>query len=148
MTPSKDDVIYTIIREPSVRPAEGEGYTLGTVYRNGVKFCFSCEDEDRFLEKGGVKVATRTAIPRGLYALQVSRSQRFGKDLPEVLGVPNYSGVRIHGGNRAEDSAGCPLFGQLRTRDGVSGCKETVQKVIASIRLAKAAGSCAWLEVK
>ena len=142
------DSVFTVLREPSVRPASGEAYTLGRVYYNGVFFCFSCEDEDRKLESGGVKVKTKTAIPRGVYDLTVSFSHRFQKELPEVLSVPQFQGIRIHGGNKAEDSEGCLLFGQVRTSFGIAKCADTIQRVIRIINEAEDNGSVVRMEVK
>ena len=41
-------------------------------------------------------------------------SNRFKKILPEVLAVPNFTGIRIHAGNTAKDTHGCLLLGQTR----------------------------------
>ncbi len=146
--PKPGDVNYVVIREPSVRPETGEGFTLSKVYRNGIYFCECCEDEDRLLEKGGVKVATRTAIPRGLYRVIVSMSNRFKKLLPEVLHVDQFSGIRIHGGNKAEHSEGCLLWGRVRTANGIADCPATIAKLIADIQTAEKGGKRVWLEVK
>jgi len=139
---------FVVIREPSVSVPGKEAYTPSRVYLNGVFFCFCCEDDDRLLEKGGVKVKTRTAIPRGSYHLTVTRSNRFGKDLPELLQVPQFEGVRIHGGNTAENSEGCLLFGQVRTSTGIAKCADTVQKVIDIIRQVEATHGIARIEIK
>jgi hypothetical protein len=142
------DCTFLVIREPSVTPVSGEGYTLGIMYRNGVRFCFTCEDQDRKLEAGGVKVKTRTAIPRGKYQLTTSFSHRFQKELPDVRDVPQFEGVRLHGGNKAEDSEGCILIGQVRTSTGIAKCADTVQRMIDMINQTEDAGGKCWLEVK
>lgn len=148
MTPSKNDLLFVIVREPVIRHGEKEAHTPGKVYASGLFFCFSCEDEDRFLEKGGVKIKGKTAIPRGVYELVLSFSHRFQKVLPEVLCVKDYSGVRCHGGNEAEDSEGCPLLGQVRTSTGVAKCADTVQRMIKMIESATDQGRRVFLEVK
>jgi hypothetical protein len=145
---SAGDLVFTVIREPSIRPATGEAYTLGRMYCNGVFYCFTCEDEDRKLEFGGVKVKTRTAIPRGRYHLTASFSNRFQKELPYVEEVPQFEGVRMHGGNRAEDSEGCLLLGQVRTSTGVAKCADTVAEVTRRINEAEDEGRLVILEVK
>lgn len=99
-----------------------DGYTLGTMYLDGDFLGYTCEDTDRHLEIGGEKVYGQTAIPRGQYPVVVSWSQRFGKYLPEVVGVRQFVGVRIHGGNTAADTLGCILLGSKRTVDGVREC--------------------------
>lgn len=142
--------LFKLIREPSRTPsvAGRERYTLGKMYRNGLKFCETCEDEDRTLEtKPNDKVKGKTAIPRGRYKLIASFSHRFKKVLPEVLNVPGFTGVRIHGGNRAEDSEGCILAGRVRTQEGIANCKDTVGAIISLIEDAEDRGEESYLEV-
>lgn len=67
----------------------------------------------------GVKVQGKTAIPKGKYELVLSMSNRFKRLMPEVLNVPMFTGIRIHGGNTHDDTEGCPILGartDLRSR--------------------------------
>jgi hypothetical protein len=48
-------------------------------------------------------------IPTGTYELKKTWSPRFKKMLPEVLNVPERSGIRIHRGSIPEHSQGCIL---------------------------------------
>jgi hypothetical protein len=52
-----------------------------------------------------------SCIPAGTYRVIWSRSPRLKKFTYEVLNVPGRGGIRIHAGNRAADSLGCPLLG-------------------------------------
>lgn len=142
------DLTFVLIREPSQAVEAGESFTPGILYANGLRFCFTCEDQDRQLEKGGVKIAGKTAIPRGSYRLTTSMSQHFGKELPEVEGVPQFKGVRCHGGNKAEDSEGCVMLGKVRTKIGIADCPDTVRRMIAMINSTEADGGKCWLEIK
>ena len=140
--------VFKLLREQTIRNPSGENFTLGRMYLDNVFFCQTCEDEDRFIEKGGVeKVNGRTAIPRGKYRLVTSFSNRFQRVLPELLGVPGFSGIRIHGGNRAEDSLGCILVGKVRTATGIAQCADMVSRVISQIDSADELGIETWLEV-
>lgn len=140
----------TVIREPVIRPDKGEAFTPGRMYVNGLHFAFTCEDEDRHLETVGIKekIYGRTGIPRGTYPLAVTFSQRFQRELPYVAGVPGFEGIRIHGGNRAEDSLGCILVGQVRTATGIAQCAATVKRLIAMIQACEDRGELCYLEVK
>lgn len=140
----------TLQREHVVRVPGGESFTPGKLYTDGLFFGFTCEDEDRQLEITGIerKVYGRTAIPRGTFAVEVSFSNRFQKLLPAVLDVPGFAGIRIHGGNRAEDSLGCVLLGKLRTATGIAQCADTVRRLIAMIQACKDRNEAVWLEVK
>ena len=66
-------------------------------------------------------------------------SPRFKKELPLILNVPNFSGVRFHGGNNENDSDGRPLFGMVRHMDAISNCAPAVVLVTKMIKEAKEA---------
>ena len=89
----------------------------GKLYINGVFECYTLEDADRQLEKGGKKIQDKTCIPRGVYEVTWSHSMHFGKDMPEILKVPGFAGVRIHGGNSDVDTEGCILVGAVNDRE-------------------------------
>jgi hypothetical protein len=100
-----------------------ESYTIGKLYIDGEFFCNTLEDKDRGLkntmalaEVKKLKVYGETAIPSGVYELKLSNSPKFanrvwGKkykgQVPEILDVKGFSGIRIHPLNTAKDSLGC-----------------------------------------
>ena len=85
----------------------GSTYTIGKFYIDGVSHCFSLED----VVRKGEKVNGQTAIPTGTYSVIIDVSVRFGKQLPHILDVPNFTGIRIHSGNTSKDTEGCILLG-------------------------------------
>lgn len=105
-----------------VRFKFGSDFTLGKLFLAGSFFGYTCEDTDRHLELGGEKLYGKTAIPRGRYQVVVSYSNRFKREMPELLLVRYFTGVRIHGGNDAADTLGCPLLGAELTDTGVRNC--------------------------
>jgi len=140
---------FKLLREATVKISKAENFTLGKLYLDNVYFCETCEDEDRHLETGSQeKVYGRTAIPRGRYRIVTSYSHKFNKVLPEVLDVPEFSGIRIHGGNRAEDSLGCILVGRVRTSTGVAQCADSVRRIIEAIDDAAELGIDSYLEIE
>lgn len=102
-----------------VRDAWVEDVTLGKLYVDGVYECETLEDFDRRLEADGEKIPDETCIPRGTYVVVVDFSQRFRRELPRLLEVPQFEGVRIHPGNYARDTSGCILVGQVRNYDSI-----------------------------
>lgn len=109
-----------LVREPSAG-----GATIGALYVNGVFECWSLEDVIREVPGQPVaewKVATKTAIPAGVYRVIITFSNRFKRLLPLLVNVSGFSGIRIHPGNTAADTDGCVLVGQDRgpARVGVS----------------------------
>ncbi len=120
---------------------------FGKLFIDGRYFGETLEDTDRELEKGGVKVYGESAIPRGRYPVVVSVSRRFGREMPEVLDVPEFSGIRIHGGNTEHDTLGCPLLGQVRTATGVANCKGINDRLLMTLKAAIQRGEDVWLLV-
>ena len=82
-------------------------HTVGKLYINGSYECFTLEDAVR----NGTKVIGKTAIPIGTYKLIIDASTRFKQDMPHILDVPDFTGVRIHAGNTSADTDGCILLG-------------------------------------
>lgn len=108
------------------RDVFSENSTTGKLYVDGAFQCFTLEDKDRGLlqsdsldELKQKKIYGKTAIPKGRYPVIITYSEHFGKDMPLLVNVPDYDGVRIHSGNVAADTLGCILVGQARTLDEV-----------------------------
>lgn len=86
----------------------GSSATIGELLINDKYLCDTLEDRVR---PEGEKVYGKTAIPEGTYEVKLTHSPRFKKILPEILNVPNFSGIRIHTGNSSKDTEGCILVG-------------------------------------
>lgn len=91
-----------------------ETATVGELYVDGQFFCYTLEDR---LREPGAKVPGETCIPIGCYEIVLSYSGRFQKLLPLLVNVPNFQGIRIHAGNRPENTEGCILVGKGMDRD-------------------------------
>lgn len=102
---------------------KGNDYTIGRLYIGDDYFCDTLEDRVR---PAGVKVYGKTAIPAGKYKVRKTMSPRFGKILPEILGVQNFAGVRIHSGNNAADTDGCILLGLNKVKGCVSDSRDAM----------------------
>jgi len=86
--------------------------TMGELYINGKFECYTLEDVER-----AEKIKGQTAISKGRYEVKITMSNRFKKELPILLNVPNFEGVRIHSGNTSEQTEGCILLGRTKSAD-------------------------------
>lgn len=118
----------------------GPTYTIGNMYIDGDYVCDTLEDTVRDLNKNGkfdageYKVYGETAIPYGRYEVRWTFSSRFKKYMPELINVPNFSGIRIHSGNTAKDTLGCILLGKNTKKGMVTESKITCNKVYPLIK--------------
>lgn len=123
-----------------------EGRTIGRLCAVPDEFlCYTLEDRVRLT---GPKVQGQTAIPEGRYEVVITRSQRFGRMLPLLLNVPDFTGVRIHPGNTAEDTDGCILVGQSRLHDSILGSQLAMADLQARIAGALARRDRVWITVE
>lgn len=108
----------------------GSSATIGELLVNDKYLCDTLEDRVR---PEGEKVYGKTAIPEGTYEMVLSYSPRFKKILPEILNVPNFTGIRIHCGNSSADSSGCILVGTWdgEKEDWVSDSKIAFNKLMS-----------------
>lgn len=116
-----------------IRDTFSDESTIGKLYIDGEYFCETLEDKDRFIESGGVKIYGKTCIPRGTYRLVVTMSNRFKKELPLLLNVPQFEGIRIHAGNTAADTDGCILLGRTRRNNFVENSRDAVNEFIEKL---------------
>lgn len=121
--------------------------TFGKLYVDGSYECETLEDQDRKLEDGGVKVYGETCIPRGKYLVVIDYSQRFKVDLPRLLNVPGFEGIRIHPGNTVTDTHGCILVGRVRTGGQIQNSRSAFNALFAKLDAAYDEGEEIELEI-
>lgn len=119
--------------------------TLGKLSIDGAFSCYTVEDVVR---PEGEKIHGRTAIPSGRYRVVITHSPRFNRNLPLLLDVPNFEGIRIHAGNTAADTEGCILPGFKRTANGVAESRLAFEALYSRIAKALDAGAEVWMEVR
>ncbi len=109
--------------------------TIGKLFLDGVELCFTLEDKRR---PNGEKVFGQTAIPEGVYEVVITHSNHFGRELPLLLSVPGFEGVRIHCGNTAADTEGCILVGKSWSGDVAIGrSKEAFEQLFGFLKTAE-----------
>lgn len=119
-----------------------EDFTMGELLVDGAHFAWTLEDPIRevitvngWTWEPHRKLYGRTAIPSGRYVCTVTYSNRFKRRMPLLVGVPDFTGVRFHGGNTVEDTEGCPLMGRQRDIDAarVSNCDGLTEQLVMLI---------------
>ena len=87
-------------------------------------FCYTLEDQVRDINMNGKfdgnekKVYGKTAIPFNKYKGQVTLSSAFKREMPLIMDVPEFIGIRMHGGNTEDDSLGCILIAYETDNNG------------------------------
>lgn len=128
------------------RKYKKDTYTIGKLYVNGIEFSDTLEDKDRGLTSGmsfneikQKKVYGETAIPTGTYEVRMTYSPKFanrayGKkykgEVPEILNVVGYNGVRIHPFNTAQESLGCIAMGKNSIKGKVTNSTAYYYKLL------------------
>lgn len=123
------------------RIAKKAKYTIGKLYINDQYFCDTLEDTDRGLTQsmteqqiGSKKVYGETSIPTGTYRIIISYSNKFKKQMPLLLNVPGFAGIRIHSGNTEKDSLGCILVGKNKAVGKVLESRDTYSKLFSILQ--------------
>ena len=137
----------TLQRRPSIG-----GATIGELLQDGIRLCYTLEDEIREVAGQPVsswKIKGATAIPAGRYLVTLEMSPRFGANTLTINSVPGFSGVRMHAGNDAEDTEGCPLLGTHVTANAIVGGTSRPAVAMATAHVANAIqhGQEVWLDV-
>jgi len=111
-----------------IRETKTSDSTIGKLYINEIYHCYTLEDKER-----EVKVQNVTAIPKGKYEVIVNFSNRFQQQMPLLLNVPNFEGVRIHWGNYSKDTEGCILLGTTKGVNMIGNSRTAYAKFMSVI---------------
>ena len=106
-----------------------EKSTIGELYVNGKFECYTLEDVER-----KEKVYGETAIDKGTYQVVVTYSNAFKQNMPLLLNVPKFQGIRIHSGNTAKNTLGCILVGQTRSVDFIGNSRSAYKSLFSKIK--------------
>lgn len=131
-------MILTLKRQPS-----GAVCTHGDLYIDGVWAMYTLEDVVR-----GLKIKGETAIPAGHYRVSMENSPKFGPGTLTIHDVPNFSGIRIHAGNSAKDTEGCPLVGRVRGITTISESRLALEELKSRVVAAALKGEDVSIEIE
>jgi hypothetical protein len=124
------------------RFAHGITCTIGELFADGDFVCHALEDLPR-----KVKIPGETRIPAGTYTvlLTVSPAVATGKlwspfestELPLLVNVPGFDGIRVHAGNTDKNTNGCLLVGDWNGGEFIRNSRAALTKVCDLMRAAK-----------
>lgn len=89
------------------RIIETDRSITGRLTVDGQQFCFALEPS-RFKPVH----AGHPCIAAGVFRVKLTLSPKFGYVTPELVDVPGRTAIRMHRGNKPEDSLGCTLVGE------------------------------------
>lgn len=125
--------------------------TIGKLSIDGVFECHTLEDTMREVSGqpvGSWKIPAETAIPRGVYQVVMTMSNRFKKLMPLLLNVQGFEGVRIHAGNTSHDTEGCIIVGRTRLVTSLGDSRLATSALYVKIQAALDRGEKVTIEVK
>lgn len=136
------------------RIARRNDYTISRLTINGKYFCDILEDTDRGLRKDmtleeikKLKIKGRTAIPTGTYTIIITYSPKYKKQMPLLLSVPGFEGIRIHSGNTHKDTEGCLLVGENKEVGKVLNSRYTYNRLFTKLKEAFDRGETITIEI-
>ena len=111
--------------------------TAGKLFIGGGFFCYTLEDVVREISDKPVKdwkIKHETAIPSGIYKVEINLSNRFMRRMPLLKDVPGFFGIRIHYGNTERDTSGCILVGNFRENaDMIQGSRAAFERLFEKL---------------
>lgn len=132
-----------------------EEYTIGNMFIDGKWFCNTLEDKDRGLSQSlslsqnkKLKVYGKTAIPKGVYDIEIYFWSKYRINVPLLKDVPAFTGILIHNGRDQNNTLGCILVGLNTIRGKLTDGKKYLTELTKIIKDAKSKGEKVIIEIK
>lgn len=116
------------------RHEQGVEATIGDLLVDGEVFCNTLEDLHH-----DTKIPGETRIPAGTYTVLLTVSPAVARgslwsplastELPLLIHVPGFDGVRIHAGNTARNTQGCILVGEYDGGERLNNSRNMLEKL-------------------
>ena len=104
----------------------------GVLSVDGEFECYTLEDPPREEKIPGI-----TGISAGTYEIVLNWSPKFKRIMPLLLGVRDFSGIRIHSGAVPEHTEGCILVGDSWTNDRLFDSRTAYGRLLAKLMKAE-----------
>jgi len=120
----KDHLTLKLFRDKFTKKS-----TTGRLFINQSYFCYTLEDPRR-----KKKIAGQTCILKGTYSVIITYSPKFKRELPLVVKVHEFTGIRFHPGNTAKDTEGCILVGVSRGKDWILESRKAFNRLFKEMK--------------
>jgi hypothetical protein len=119
------------------RFSETDRSIIGRVTVDGQQFCFDLEPSRFHPVHAG-----HPCIPCGVFPVKLTHSPHLGYVTPELVDVPGRTNIRIHKGNKPEDSLGCTLVGESHgpQPDWIADSHDAFDRLMKVLNQAEASG--------
>jgi len=129
-------------------------YTIGNFLIGSTLFCNTLEDSVRDYNKDGdlddlgeMKIYGETAIPYGRYPVTVSYSPKLKRELPLIMDVKHFTGIRIHKVSTALGTLGCVGIGENTSKGRLTNGEYYEKKLIAMLKEYIKAGEKIYINI-
>jgi hypothetical protein len=129
-------------------------HTVGVLSIGERRFCDTLEDPVRDFNKDGdledageMKIYGETAIPYGRYPVVVTMSPKFKRELPLILDVKHFIGIRMHRGRFISNTSGCVLVGDNTKKAQLTNGEYYEKKLTAMLKAYIYAGEKIYINV-
>lgn len=128
---------HRVEQDAQMLPGRENRRTRGTLFFGDRILIHLLEDEVRIDDpttsaNEGAKIKGRTAIPAGRYEIRLTPSPKYKRAwMPEITGVPGFTGIRVHSGHDEVHTEGCLLTAGGFDVDGdiIAGSSRPAMKV-------------------
>ena len=118
--------------------------TIGELWVDGQKECFTLEPTLTDPVNAGHPRVTAS----GPFVVEFTFSPHLGYVTPELLNVPSRTDIRIHIGNKPEDTLGCVLVGEsaFNLSDWISNSTPAFDRLMVLLRNSSEPITCTFLD--
>lgn len=113
------------------RLIETDKSIIGEMFVDGQHECFCLEPSRKTPVHEG-----HPCIAAGTYTVELTFSPKFKTMTPELMDVLGRSDIRIHWGNRPEDTLGCTIVGDGRAENWVSVSRVAFERLMTLLKTA------------
>lgn len=138
---------YTI-GKLSYKNAVGEWLYLCEILEDKVRILIDKNNDGDFDDKGEGKVYGKTAIRAGRYEVRLIYSPNFKRLVPILISTYGFTAIEIHPGVDEEDTHGCLLPGENKSKGQVWHSRKWADKITEMVKTAIDSGNKVYITIE